>query len=152
TQLRDVVDDGNPLALTVGNPHLTEPYVQTVVCQYSATDPRRSRSRFLAFSYQHTTDAIGLGTWTAARDTVIRGVAVRHGAELVSPINVHGAASLTLFGLWSRPVHALGSLAHFTTGATWTQTPGTLDDAPERADVFGLSQGVVLASNISPAL
>lgn len=152
TQLQDVVDDSDPLVLSVGNPQLTEPYTQSIVCRYSATDPARSRSAFLGLSYQHTNDAIGVGTWATGRDTVLRGVTVEHGAELVSPINAGSASSLNLFGVYSRPVKAIGSLVHFNSGVTWTQTPGTLDDVPERADVIGLSQGVVVASSISPAL
>src|SRR5439155_11107896 len=115
TQLQDVVDDANPLVLGVGNPELDPQYVQTFLCRYSATDPGRSRSLFLGLSYQRANHAIGLGTWTASTDTVILGVPLRRGAQLLSPVNLDLASSLNSFGSLSWPVHAFRSLVHLNT-------------------------------------
>src|SRR5262249_22206982 len=152
TQLQDDLDNSNPLALSIGNPYLRPQKVQTLFGRYSTTDPERSRSMFLGLSLQRTTDVIGLATRTALRDTVMLGVPVKGGAQLLSPVNLREAWSANAFGSFSWPVGALKSLVNLNTGATWTRTPGVLDATLDRADVVGLSQGVVLASNISPAL
>jgi len=152
TQLQDVVDNANPLALSIGNPGLRPQKVQTLVCRYAATDPARSRSTFLGLSLQRTSHVIGLATRTAVRDTVVLGVPLPSGAQLLSPVNLKEAWSANAFGSLSWPARALRSLVNLNTGATWTRTPGILDQTPDRADVFAISQGIVLASNISSAL
>src|SRR5262249_35191554 len=78
-QLQDVVDNPNPLRLTIGNPGLKPSYVHAAFCRYSATDAARSRSLFVVLSGQLESRAIGNATWTALDDTVISSVTLHRG-------------------------------------------------------------------------
>src|SRR5439155_17190163 len=119
TQLQDLVDNANPLVLTVGNPTLRQPYVQTLLGRYSETDPARSRSTFVLLSLQRTDRAIGNSTWTASGDTVVNGVPLRRGVRLVSPANVAREWNANAFVTCSRPATALHSMLNLNSGATW---------------------------------
>ena len=151
-QLQDVVDNANPLALTIGNPALQPQYVQSLLCRYSTTDPVHSRSLFLGLSLQRTIDAIGLDTQTARRDTTILGVPLRRGVQLIHPLNLTNAWSASSFASVSLPAAVVRSLLNVTTGATWNRTPGMVNQVLGRTDVIVVSQSIVLASNVSPAL
>ncbi len=152
TQLQDVVDRSDPLTFTTGNPTLLPQYVHNFLCRYSTTDPVPARSIFLRLSFEEARQWMCLDTHAARRDTVIVGVPLHRGCHRVDPVNFGDAWNASAHGSVSLPVALLRSLLNLTTGATWTRTPGMLNQVPERADVFALSQSVVVASNISPAL
>jgi hypothetical protein len=148
-QLQNVVDNTNPLLLSTGNPDLVQPYTHTLVARYAATDPLRSRGFFLLFSLQKTEHTIANATWTAARDTVIHGVALATGTQLTQPVNLEGAWAANTFATSSRAVKWLKSVLNLSGGASYNQTPGLVDGQASRTRTLGLNAGVVLASNVS---
>jgi len=150
--LQRVVDNGDPLLLSAGNPDLAEPYVQTYVGRYSFTDPKRSRSLFLLLSAQRTGRYIARNTFHAHSDTVYNGIALAKGTRIVTPLNLDRAWNLSSFLTLSRSVGFLKSLLNLSTGATWTYTPAIVDDIYNQSKIWAISEGVVLASNISDAL
>lgn len=152
-QLQDVVDNSNPLVLTTGNPALKQSYNHTFVGRYSTTDPVHSRSFFVFLSVQRTSRSIANASFTAPRDTVLpAGVVLRQGTQLVTPVNLDGSWSASSFATYSRPVGLLKSVLNLNTGVTYTRTPGLVNGSENAAATYALSQGVVLASNISEAL
>jgi len=152
SQLQDVVDNSNPLILTTGNPNLHQSTTQTLVARYSRTDPSRSRGLFLLVSLQHTSHYVANQTFTAARDTVMDGVLLRQGTQLVSPVNLEGAWSASTFTTYSRPVKVLGSVLNLSGGLTYGRTPGLVGVAASVASTYATNAGVVLASNISESV
>src|SRR5262249_5696324 len=97
-QLQDDVDYTNPLALTIGNPGLRPQLFQSFLMRYSSTVPERSRSMFLGLQLQRTKSVIGQSTQTAATDTVIDGVALQRGTQLLSLVNLKQAWSANALG------------------------------------------------------
>jgi hypothetical protein len=150
--LQKVVDNGDPLLLTAGNPDLADPYVQTYVGRYSMTDPKRSRSLFLLLSAQRTGRYIARNTFHAHSDMIYDGIPLKSGTRLITPVNLDRAWNLSSFLTLSRPVRFLQSLLNLNTGVTWNYSPAIIDDVINQSKILAASQGVVLASNISDAL
>jgi uncharacterized membrane protein YgcG len=152
SQLQDVVDNSNPLILSTGNPLLLQPYVISANARFSRTEPGKSHSLFLVLLVQHTSHPIANSTFTAATDTVIHGIALAPGTQLVFPVNLDRAWNANTFATLSRPLKAIKSVLNLTTGLSYSLLPGLVSDAYNEANTYAVSQGVVLASNISPAV
>lgn len=153
TQLQNVVDNSNPLQLTTGNPDLKPLTTRTLVARWSATTPATSHGLFLLLSVQNTAHAIANATFTATRDTLLRGgVLLPAGAQLVSPVNLDGTWTVNSFATVSRSVKRLGSNVNVSGGVTYARTPGLFDGVGNATSSWTGTGGVVLASNISEAV
>lgn len=153
TQLQDVVDNSNPLALSRGNPGLRPSTTHSVVGRYATTDSSSSRSLFVFVSVQRTQRSIANQTVTAPRDTVLAGgVPLAAGAQLVTPVNLDGAWNASTFATSSRPATLLGSTWNVSGGMTYTRTPAEIGTVRDLADTYALSAGSSLNSNVSERL
>ncbi len=153
TQLQNVVDRSNPLALTSGNPGLRESYTHSLTLRVIDADPMHSKSRFAFVNVSFTRQAIGNATLTASRDTVVDGIALTRGTQLTRPENLDPLqVSGNAFGVYSRPVQAIRSIVSVNGGGTYARTPTLLGDALNLSRTWALRTGVVVASNVSPNL
>ena len=151
-QLESVPDISNPLVVTVGNPSLRPELHQTLYARYSTTDPKRSRGLFLMGVVERVSHPFATLTQSAPRDMVISGVALRSGAQLVTPVNLDEAWSASGHVTYSKPASLLRSVLNLHSSVTWSRTPSITDQVGNLADNYAVAQGVVLASNISPAV
>ncbi len=153
SQLQDVVDNSNPLALSVGNPDLTQSYVNSLAARYLIADPMHSRSTFLLVSVDRTTDYIGRSTTTATRDTTLPGgIVQRAGTQLTRPVNLDGARSANTFMTTTIPVTPLKSTLSLNTGLNFSRTPGVIEDQRNLTSTYGYTGGLVLNSTRSQNL
>jgi len=149
-QLQDVPDRSNPLIVTTGNPGLRQSQVRNLVARWAHSDPATSRSLFAVLSVTQTDRTIANATVTAPRDTVIDGIPLGPGVQLVRPVNRNGAWNASTFLTTSRPVGLLHSVLNVSGGVTYARTPGVSAGVESIAETWALNPGVVLASNISP--
>jgi hypothetical protein len=152
SQLQNVVDNSNPLALTAGNPGLRQTYSQNFSLRLSEADPMRSRSRFLFANLVRTSRPISNATVTALADTVIDGIALARGTQLTRPVNLDVSWSANAFAAWSRPVTFLKSIVTFHGGGSFSQTPTRINVGENKSRTWSARYGSVFASNISPNL
>jgi hypothetical protein len=152
SQLQNVVDNSNPLALTAGNPNLRQNYVNNFSIRLSEADPARSKSRFLFANVQRVSRPISNATVTALTDTVIDGIVLARGTQLTRPTNLDVSWSANAFTAYSRPVTFLKSIASVHGGGSFTQTPTLVNGGQNRSRTWTLRYGSTFASNISPNL
>ncbi len=152
SQLQNVVDRSNPLALTAGNPDLRASHSNTVSVRWSEADPMHSKSRFVFLNVSRTSDPIANATVVATRDTVIQGIALARGTQLTLPVNLDVSWSGNLFGVYSRPVQWLKSIVSLNAGGSYTQTPTRVAAGLNVAKTWAPRAGVTFASNVSPNL
>lgn len=153
SQLQNVVDNSNPLQLSVGNPDLKQSYVNSIASRYLLADPMRSRSTFLLLAFDRTTDYIGKATTTALRDTILPGGIVQHaGTQLSQPVNLDGAWSANSFLTTTRPVNAIKSTISLNGGLNFSRTPGRIDGARNLTSTYAMTGGLVLTSTRSQNL
>ena len=152
SQLEAVPDISNPLVVTVSNPSLRPEFHQSLYARYSTTDPKRSRGLFLMGVVEKVAHPFSTLTQSVPRDMVLSGVALRSGAQLVTPINLDEAWSASGHVTYSRPANLLKSILNFHTSLSWSRTPSITDQVGNLADNYAVGQSVTLASNISPAV
>jgi hypothetical protein len=153
SQLQNVVDRSNPLALTSGNPGLRESYTHNLSLRYNEADPLHSKARFVFVNVARTSRPISNATFSAPSDTVIEGIAMARGTQLTVPENLDDPAwNANAFGVYSMPIKGLKSIVNVNGGGSFNQTPTGIGHALNIAKNWSIRSGVVLASNISQNL
>jgi len=152
SQLQNVVDYSNPLALSTGNPGLGRTYTNMLSVRFSEADPMRSRSRFVFMNVSRTSDPISTATLTASSDTVISGIDVARGTQISRPVNLDESWNANLFAAVSRPAGPLKSILTLNGGVSFVQTPTLVNAGQNTARTSTIRYGTVAASNISQNL
>jgi hypothetical protein len=153
SQLQNVVDNSNPLALSAGNPDLHPTYTHNLSLRLSEADPFRSKSRFLFLNVSRTSQPISNATFTAPADTVVAGIPLSRGTQLTRPVNLDDASwNANAFAVYSRPLKFIKSIASLNGGASFNQTPTLGNAGTNISKTVAARYGLVLASNISQNL
>lgn len=150
TQLQNVLNNSNPLQLSIGNIDLKQEFNQTLTARFSKTNPTTSRSVFFNISGGLTNNYIGNSTVIALSDTVlIDGIRLASGSQLSRPVNLEGRYSMNSLLTYSLPVKFIKSTVNLQAGLNYTLTPGLINDQRNETNNYGYTGGLVLASNIS---
>jgi hypothetical protein len=152
SQLQNVVDNSNPLALTAGNPSLRQTYANNFSVRLSEADPMKSKSRFLFANLVRVSRPISNATVTALTDTVIDGIALARGTQLTRPVNLDVSWNANAFGAYSRPVTFLKSIVTLHGGGSFSQTPTRVNAGENLSRTWTLRYGSTFASNVSQNL
>ncbi|WP_143959591.1 TonB-dependent receptor [Litoribacter populi] len=149
-QLQNVVNNANPLAMSVGNPNLGQSFNHSIFANMSKINMEKSRTFFVFLFASKTDNFMGNSTFIAQQDTAISpDVILRRGGQLVRPVNLDGQFNSRLFMSYGAPVAPLRSQFNMNSSISFNRTPGMINDDINLNDNIGLSQGVTLTSNIS---
>lgn len=148
-QLQNVINNSNPLQVSVGNPALNQQYQHSFFTRYSNTNTITSSTLFVLLGATYTTDYIVNSTYIAGQDTVVQGVSLSKGAQLISKENRDGhftARSLLTYGF---PVAYIKSNLNLNLFANYTRTPGLINGIVNYANAPSLGGGITISSNVS---
>jgi hypothetical protein len=150
TQLQDVVNNSNPLQLTIGNPNLKQAYIQRIVLRYSSAKPNQGKN-FNAFAYvRNTRNFITNANLVAEQDTLLTdGVILRQGSQLSYPVNLNGFWQGRGTVTWGLPAAFLLSNVNLSTALNYTRTPGLINDQKNVSNTYGIIQRINITSNFS---
>lgn len=149
-QLQDVVNNSNPLQLSVGNPDLKQSFQQNLFLRYQATNPEKSSTFFAMIGGGLTGDYIANATYLANSDNpILDKYDVQPGAQLTRPVNLDGYRNVRSFVSYGMPVKWIKTNVNLDVSYNYSRTPGLLDDALNYADNNTLGAGITFASNIS---
>jgi hypothetical protein len=148
-QMQDVLNNTNPLQLSKGNSDLRQNYEHTLFSRYSSSNTEKATSFFFMIAGGRTSDYISNSTYTASTDTMINGVYLQKGAQLVMPVNLDGYQNLRSFLTYGLPLSKLRSNLNISLNASYTKTPGLINDEINYARVQNYGGGLTLSSNIS---
>jgi len=159
-QLQAVVNNSNPLQLTIGNPALRQEYAHNLVARYTAARADKNSNFFALLAGSYTQNPISNRTLVAVRDTTVRpilndqAITVRlpAGAQLTQSTNLQQQYTLRALANYGRPLTVIKSNVNVTAGATFSQNPGLVNNALNYARTPALIGGLTLSSNISPQL
>ncbi len=152
-QLQNVVNNSNPVRLTIGNPNLKQDYRHGMFMRYSASNPEKSTTSFIGGGFSYTNNFIGDATTVARADTVLAGgVLLPRGAQLVQPVNLDGQLGVRLFGSFGLPVKPLKSNLNINGSARYSRTPGLINGDLNWSNTPSLGLGLSLGSNISESV
>ncbi len=149
SQLQNVLNNTNPIQLSIGNPNLKQSYDNTVFVRYSMTNTAKASAFFAMLSGTYSNNYITNSTYLAEKDTVVNGVKLLNGTQLTSPVNVNGYANARGFISYGFPLTALKSIFNITVGSTFTRTPGIVNNRVNESNSQNYSLAFSLNSNIS---
>lgn len=152
SQLQNVVDNSNPLQLSVGNPNLIQEFSNFLVLRYNLTQSKTGRSLSVFAIGNVTANALASSTTIASRDTVVNGINLARGGRLSQPVNLAGSWNSRGVITYGLPVKFLKSNLNINAGLSYNQTPGLVNGQENFARTTTYSGGFVLGSNISPEI
>lgn len=150
SQLQNVINNSNPLQLTTGNPNLEQDWQNNVTLRYSSANAEKSSSFFALLSGTYTQDYIVNSTFITPRDsTLAPGIVLAAGSQLSRPVNLDGYFTVRSFNNYSFPVAKLKSNLSINLGASYTRTPGLVNEQLNYSNSYNTGLGLTLSSNIS---
>ncbi|MGY3088988.1 putative membrane protein YgcG [Hymenobacter sp. UYAg731] len=156
-QLQAVVNNSNPLQLTIGNPTLRQEFQHSLNIRYSASNPEVSSNFFALLSGAYTQNPISNRTIVAARDTIVTpegspAVRLPAGGQLIQPTNLSQQYTVRSLVSYGQPIKAIKTNVNLSANAGFTQTPGLVNGGLNYARVPTFGAGLTLSSNISANL
>ena len=150
SQLQNVVNNSNPLQLTIGNPDAKQDWQNNLNIRYSATNPEKNTTFFIFISGTTTTDYIGNSTFISSSDSlVINNIDLPFGSQLSMPVNVNGYYNLRSFSNYSFPLRFIKSTLNINANANYSRTPGLINYNLSYTKSTGAGLGFAVSSNIS---
>lgn len=151
-QLQDVVDNNNPLQLTIGNSNLVQSYQHNLFARYSKTNTEKSSVFYALLKGGYTNNYIGSSTYLAAGDNtfpILVENEIPDGSQLTQPVNLDGYWNLRSFITYGFPVKPLKSNLNIDFTADYIKTPGLVNEELNYSNNTTVGVGLTLGSNIS---
>lgn len=150
SQLQNVVNNQNPLSLSVGNPTLSQSFEHSIFANIGKFNMEKNRTFFMFANLSTTNNYIGSSTYIAAQDTLINGeILLRPGGQISMPVNLDGNFSSRLFMNYGAPIKKIKTNVNLNTRLGYSRTPGMINGELNKNDNISLGQGVTFTSNIS---
>lgn len=149
SQLTNVLDNSNPLQLSIGNSSLTQQYGHWIRAKYNQTNIEKNSVFYAMISGGLSNNYITQSTYTAQTDTTINGVPLPTGSQLNTPVNANGqynANSLLSYGF---PIKSLKSNFNVNLSGGITNVPSVINFISSYTFTQNYGVGMVLSSNIS---
>ena len=157
-QLQAVVNNSNPLQLTIGNPALRQEYNHSLVARYSVTKAGKSSNFFALLSGSYTQNPISNRTLVASRDTTVvptgteQAVRLPAGAQLTQSTNLQQQYNVRALANYGLPLPTLKLNLNLNLGGSFAQNPGLVNNGLNYARTPALTGGATISSNISERL
>lgn len=153
TQLQAVLNNSNPVRLTIGNPDLEQDYQHRIFMRYSSSNPAKSTTFFVGGGFSFTNNYVGNSTLIALSDTLIDDeIFLSRGTQLVKPVNLDGFFSFRSFMSYGLPVKFLKSNLNLNGFLRYSRTPGLVNEQTNWSNTPTAGVGFTLSSNISQEL
>jgi hypothetical protein len=149
-QLQNVINNNNPLFLTMGNPELQQQISNTLSGRYTYTNTAKGSSFFANIYLQQTDDYIANATYVANKDSLLaNNILLYKGSQLTKPVNLDGYLSMRSFLTFGMPLKFVKSNFNINGGFTWSKIPGIVNYNRSTTNNYTYSTGAVVSSNIS---
>ncbi len=149
-QLQEVLNNSNPLLLSIGNQSLNQEFQHTFIFRYSSVDVQAASSFFVLLNGNFRWDYIGNSTVIATRDTLLPNrVRLLAGTQLTQPVNLDGYYTLRSLVTYGVPLPLIQTNLNLSFGANLTRTPALLNGNLNIALTPSINAGITLSSNIS---
>jgi len=152
-QLQDVINNQNPLMLSMGNAELKQDWQNNINVRYTNLNPTKNTAFFILLGGSVNQNAIVNSTFIANSDTFLTSnILLSRGAQLSKPVNMNGQYTLRSFANYSFPVKKLKSKLNLNLGLNYSKTPAIINELTNLSGNSNASFGISLVSNISTKL
>lgn len=149
-QLQNVVNNQNPLNLSVGNPTLAQSFENSFFANIGKFNMEKNRTFFVFANFSSTKNAIGTSTFIASQDTLINGdILLRPGGQISQPVNLDGSFRSSMFMNYGAPIKGIKTNINLNTRVGFNRSPGLINGEKNINDNINLGQGITFTSNIS---
>lgn len=149
-QLQTVVDNTNPLQLSIGNADLNQSVSHRLFARYQKTNVKKSRVFFAlvggSFQQNHIGNQLYLRETT---EPVFDEIDLAPGAQLSQPVNLDGYWDARTYLTYGIPLAKLKSNLNFDFGVDYSNSPSQINRVINESRNSSFRGGIVLASNIS---
>lgn len=150
SQLQNVVDNSNPIQLSIGNPDLDQQYTHSLSARWNLNNPNKNRITYLLVRATAVNDYVGNSTIYASADTTLPGgIILDRGTQLTTAVNLDDRYTAKVLYTYGMPFKPLRSNLNWSIGADWAQTPGLIDGELNLARSTSAEFTLALSSNIS---
>lgn len=149
-QLQEVIDNSNPLFITIGNASLKQSYSHSLMMRVAKRNLDKNRSLSNFIRVEATSNYISNSTTVLRSDTLLaNGVMVQRGGQISRPINIDGYWNVSNNTTYSFLMSALKTNMNTTLGLNYSRQPGITNGLENMANTYSGSFRVNFASNIS---
>ncbi|MEO9483674.1 MAG: outer membrane beta-barrel protein [Ekhidna sp.] len=150
SQLQNVLNNSDPLFLSVGNPNLGQTYTHSLITrlQKNNLDKNITFSNFTRV--QASNNYITTGTSVILADSVATGgVTLVEGAQVNSPVNLDGFWSVRNNSSYGMLIPSIKNNLNVSLGLTYQRLPGITNDVVNISNTYSMDVKFGLVSNIS---
>jgi len=152
-QLQNVLDNSNPLQLSIGNPNLTQDSRHNVSLRYTLTDNESMSALFVLLNGTYTDNYIGYKTIIAETKAITyRDITLNPGTQLRAPENFSGYYNLRTMLTYSFPAAIIKSNLNINGNLGYSQTPNMINDVSNFSRNASFGGGLSINSNFSKEL
>lgn len=153
SQLQNVVNNANPLQLSVGNPNLAQEYTHNVSARFVKADWLVGKTMFAVANVSYTSNYIGNSSQIVVRDTVLQAtqpIRLGPGAQISRPVNLEGNWNVRSFFTYGFPIWGMN--LNTNAALLYSRTPGLINTQTNYANSTTGSLGFFLSSSASEDL
>lgn len=149
-QLQTVLDNSNPLQLSIGNADLDQSVSHRFFARYQKTNTSKSRVFFILFGGSFQQNYIGNSLYLEeTSNPIFDDITLDPGAQISLPVNFSGYWDARSFITYGIPLKIIKSNLNFDFSANYSNTPGLINDRNNTSKNTTFRGGVVLSSNVS---
>ncbi len=149
SQLLEVLDNSNPLRLSIGNNDLDQELNHFIVARYNKTWSKSGRNLFAFANFNMTQDYIGNSSIVAVSETSYEGIQLARGTQLDRPVNLDQKYSFNSAITFGTPIKWLKSNLNTSVNYAYNETPGLVNEQLNTTRTNAINLSMVLSSNIS---
>ena len=150
SQLQNVLDNSNPLQLSIGNSDLDQSVSHRIFARYQKTNTEKSRVFFILLGGSVQQGYIGNSLYTEeTNNPIFEGIALDIGTQLTQSVNLSGYWDARSFITYGIPLSAIKSNLNFDFGYNYSNTPSLINEIKNTSQNSSYRGGLVLSSNIS---
>lgn len=152
-QMQNVLDNSNPIQLTLGNPNLVQSLQHRLFARYSKTNTEKSTVLFVLLSGSLTQNHIATSTYLPQSDhPIFEQYQAPPNAQLSTYENLDGYYNTRAMINYGFPIKPLKLNLNVDLSGNYTRTPSLINEALNYVDNTNSGFGLTVASNISDKL
>lgn len=152
-QLQNVLDNSNPLLLSIGNPDLKQPYTHSLNLRYSKNSAEKATSFVVSGFAGIVNNYIANASRIATANTIVfDSITLLAGTQINRPVNLNGYWNARTFVTYGLPIGLIKSNLNLNTGFSFQRSPSLINEVKNLVNTFTTNAGAVLSSNISEKL
>jgi hypothetical protein len=149
-QLQNVVDNSNPLYISIGNPALDQSTSHMVNARYSRVNAKQASSFFVLASLTSINAYVTNSSLVVNQDSLINGeYLLRAGGQISTPVNLSGFLNTRLLFNYGVPLSFIKTNLNINAGATYIKIPGLVNNISNISRNIAYNGSIGLSSNIS---